>query len=386
MITEMSREAFYRRFIMVDIEGFARPEWNDLVRARLRERLHKLFDHALARASIEVPRPWRDAGDGMVLILDDSSVSTIRLLHPLVSVFADRLSHNNQMAPPTERLRVRLVVDAAEVIQDAFGHTGEGLNHAARLLNAQAGRMILRAVPEADVVLLVSDQFYQRIIKHASEEVDPTGYQRVLVEEKETRTLAWAYLPGVTPQPDLSGLPNAVLASSGHADQSFRVIKEQRRVPRTLRRWGVIALAPIVLAVAVTGSTIAWHRGLAAETPAKVITVYNKVTNGAADMREDKPAYLSTLTQNYCKMFGCNLPSTDMLSGAKINAVCQTPGARTTNGEDGSAEDDANPNLYESTLWYGIRWPDGRFGYISEVWIQARYRGGLGLPQCRHQN
>jgi hypothetical protein len=38
---------------------------------------------------------------------------------------------------------------------------------------------------------------------------------------------------------------------------------------------------------------------------------------------------------------------------------CSTTGARTTNGNDHDAVDDANPELHGSTRWYGIR-PPGR--------------------------
>jgi hypothetical protein len=113
------------------------------------------------------------------------------------------------------------------------------------------------------------------------------------------------------------------------------------------------------------------------------VVVYNKVTNDAATMREDNtPAYLSSQTRNYCRTSGCMLAGTDMGSGAHITAVCQSTGDRTTNGIDGNAIDDANPGLFESTRWYGIRWSDGRLGYISEVWVEPGYRGGLGLPAC----
>jgi hypothetical protein len=111
------------------------------------------------------------------------------------------------------------------------------------------------------------------------------------------------------------------------------------------------------------------------------VTVDNRVTNGVG-MREDTPAYLSSVTQNYCKRDGCALAGTDMSSGARITAICQTAGVRTTNGHDGNVSDDTNPELYSSTRWYGIRWSDGRFGYLSEVWLKAADRGGLGLPNC----
>jgi hypothetical protein len=122
------------------------------------------------------------------------------------------------------------------------------------------------------------------------------------------------------------------------------------------------------------------------QTPAqptpRTVTVYNRVANGPTAMREDTPAYLSTVTRNYCKRDGCSLAGTDMGTGARITAYCQTFGSRTTNGWDANPSDDSNPNLYASTRWYGIRWGDGRTGFLSEVWIQASDRGGLGMPAC----
>lgn len=114
----------------------------------------------------------------------------------------------------------------------------------------------------------------------------------------------------------------------------------------------------------------------------RTIVVDNRVTNGSSQMREDTPAYLSTMTKNFCKRDGCALGGTDVGSGATLTAECTLLGDRTTNGQDNSSIDDGNPGLYSSTRWYGIRWGDGRFGYISEVWIASQHRGGLGLRAC----
>jgi len=116
---------------------------------------------------------------------------------------------------------------------------------------------------------------------------------------------------------------------------------------------------------------------------AVTLTVYNKVTNGPSEMREDTPAYLSTRPANYCKRDGCAIGGTDRNTGGTFSpAVCTVLAARTTNGHDGNANDDGNPGLYNSTRWYGIRLGDGRVGYISEVWIEPAQRGGLALPGC----
>jgi hypothetical protein len=119
-------------------------------------------------------------------------------------------------------------------------------------------------------------------------------------------------------------------------------------------------------------------------TPARrVITVDNRVTNGMG-MREDStPVRLTTKPWTHCTSRGCNINGTERSSGQPYDAaVCQTTGERTTNGNDSDPSDDANPERFESTRYYGVRLSTGTFGFVSEVWIRAGDRGGLGLPAC----
>jgi hypothetical protein len=115
-----------------------------------------------------------------------------------------------------------------------------------------------------------------------------------------------------------------------------------------------------------------------------VITVYNKVTNGPTQMREDSvPARLTTQPWTFCTSRGCNINGTERSTGGTYDAaVCQTTGERTTNGNDSDPSDDSNPDLYTSASYYGVQLTNGTFGYVSWVWIQASDRGGLGLPPC----
>lgn len=110
------------------------------------------------------------------------------------------------------------------------------------------------------------------------------------------------------------------------------------------------------------------------------VVVDNRVTAGTS-MREDSSAYLTELPR-LCRR-ECALEQTDLHSGAKLTALCHTVGDEITNGHRGDPADDTNPHLYTSSLWYKIRWPDGRTGFLSEVWIRSADRGGLGLPLCR---
>jgi hypothetical protein len=64
-VHKMHDEPVYRGIFGIDIEGFNRAEWTDPTRARLRARLHRLVDQALARAEIDQALTARsDTGDG----------------------------------------------------------------------------------------------------------------------------------------------------------------------------------------------------------------------------------------------------------------------------------------------------------------------------------
>lgn len=118
--------------------------------------------------------------------------------------------------------------------------------------------------------------------------------------------------------------------------------------------------------------------------PGKVIVVDNRVTSGKR-MREDKePARLTTKPVAGCERRGCDIPNTERVSGHSFNAaVCQRRGEEITNGDNNSSADDDNPRLVTSTRYYGVRlMASDTFGYVNEVWIARRDRGGLGLPTC----
>ena len=48
-----------------------------------------------------------------------------------------------------------------------------------------------------------------------------------------------------------------------------------------------------------------------------------------------------------------------------------------------SPESTQNPRRANSTLWYRVTLPDGRTGYLREIYVVPEDRGGKGLPACR---
>jgi hypothetical protein len=71
-----------------------------------------------------------------------------------------------------------------------------------------------------------------------------------------------------------------------------------------------------------------------------------------------------------------------MASGALLAAACQTTGNEMVNYNLDSAASRSNPHRVRSNLWYRVTLPDGRSGYLAEIYVAPRDRGGLGLAVC----
>ena len=160
----------------------------------MRVGLHRILGNAMRAAGIEPQNvELSESGDGVLMLLDPR-ISKARLLHPLVPRLGSGLARYNRTAPGSERLRLRMVVHAGELLQDAHGRTGEDLVLAFRLLDSDVARVYL-AQTTADLVLVVSDAIYQGVVKHGYGAIDPARFQSVWISAKETSTRAWLHIP-----------------------------------------------------------------------------------------------------------------------------------------------------------------------------------------------
>jgi hypothetical protein len=111
------------------------------------------------------------------------------------------------------------------------------------------------------------------------------------------------------------------------------------------------------------------------------VIVQNKVAVGSSALIGDStPAYLSSRPIPYCSTNGCEIKGTDMQSGAELPVSCWVRGTQMTNENTHSPGINRNPHGVISSRWYRGSWPNGKHGYLSEVYIEPKYRGGLGLP------
>jgi tetratricopeptide (TPR) repeat protein len=211
------QEPVHRGILGIDIQGFGRQEWTDPIRSNQRRRLHRLLNQALARAEIaQSSTSISDLGDGL-LLLTDATVSRVRLLHA-VTALAAALAEDNRQMRAAERLRLRVVVHAGEILRDEDGFIGHSLVEAVRILDARVSRAILDAGTAADLVLLVSEQIYQEVVRHGYAGIDPASYQPIRVQNKETRARAWVHRPNQSARPDMARVGATVIERPGGGD------------------------------------------------------------------------------------------------------------------------------------------------------------------------
>jgi class 3 adenylate cyclase len=191
----------HRAVVALDIEhSTSRP---DPVKAELRSKLYELFDEALLAAGIR--RRYRDQftdrGDGILaLIRPVDQAPKTALLKTAVPALSQLLADYNESLPrasrPQRQLRVRAVVHAGEVHYDANGCFGEALDIAFRLLDAAVVKKALRAAADP-LVLVISGDIYQAIVRHGYEGIDPHAFQPLVrIHVADHRYPGWIYVPG----------------------------------------------------------------------------------------------------------------------------------------------------------------------------------------------
>ena len=177
--------------------------------------------------------------------------------------------------------------------------------------------------------------------------------------------------------------------------------RDAKEIPPPRRRTRWLPFAAIALVAALAGSAItaavvtSLTRASPAPTPtvtqpdittpvpSAVIMVQNKVALGSDQwVEDDSPAYLSSKRIPSCAKNDCKLPGTEMASGVLLVAICHADGIMMYNYNLDAPESKTNPNRAESALWYQVVLPDGRVGFLSEVYVAASDRGGKRLAIC----
>ena len=189
----MRLDPLHHTIIATDVERSSSR--NDVLLLQMRRDLRDMLSDTLARQGIELDELTTiDDGDGFRLLLP-SRISPSAALDPFIGRLGIELRMHRARSSQANRLRLRVAVHAGLLHREPGGtYTGTPLKECARLLDAPAGRELLRSSPGTNLVLLVSDSFYTTVVRNDGS-LDPAAFRRIPVLVKETDEHAWAYLP-----------------------------------------------------------------------------------------------------------------------------------------------------------------------------------------------
>lgn len=217
-LTNVLWEPRHHAIITLDIEGFGSPTRTDPIRAGLRKALAELIHVAVDR--LQVPNAVAaegDTGDGKWLLFR-SDLSKSALLNTLTPTIEAALRHHNQSASTAATLRLRIGVHHGEItVGEDGGYSGEPLNHAFRIIDNEVVRNAL-AHTTNDMVVAISDDFFQKVVKPGFGALNPDTYSPVKITVKETTATVWLNVSNVPVE-----LPTARKVPTQGSDHALEV-------------------------------------------------------------------------------------------------------------------------------------------------------------------
>ena len=170
---------------VVDIERFGAR--SDQMQSVLRRRLRELLDGALEAVGVV------DRGDG-VAVLIDPLVGRQRLTVAFVTALREELRRYGVQVRGEASIRLRLSLHAGEVSEDRHGFSGTALNAACRVVDHQALRDLLASVPDAEMVVALTDEWHRAVVGGGW--VDGGGYRALDVPVRDVDGPLHVTVPG----------------------------------------------------------------------------------------------------------------------------------------------------------------------------------------------
>ncbi len=190
--------------LFTDVAGYGDPNRNDGDRNVVRTALYEIVRSALEASGV----PWaacyhEDRGDGIIVVVPPT-VSTVRVVDPLIGELASRLRQYNRRASDVVRIQLRAALHVGPVGRDTEGLTGQAIITTARILDAQPLRDRL-AAQQADLGFAASDYVYEHVVRNRPGRTDPTTFEHIQCQVKQIQVSAWVHLAGPPPGPDRDG-------------------------------------------------------------------------------------------------------------------------------------------------------------------------------------
>lgn len=260
----------HRTIFVVDVEGFGNRDRNNRHQATVRDGLYRTVEEAFREAEI----PWdadacEDRGDGMFVLIPPEVPKSL-FVEALPTALVAGLQAYNGTRVLQEQIRLRMALNAGEVIYDRHGVTGASINLAFRLVDARPLKDAL-ARSSGALAIIVSSWFFEEVVQHLAID-DSVRYTPVSVVIKETNTTGWVCLPD-HPFPATAVLETLPTVSTPVPQSPYKGLRAFERADRDLffGRAKVVrelvgtvaahALVPVVGASGVGKSSVV-HAGL----------------------------------------------------------------------------------------------------------------------------
>lgn len=263
----------HRTIVVFDVEGFGNYRRTNRHQVIVRGGLYQSVSVAFEQAGI----PWdpgahEDRGDG-IFVLIPPEVPKSLFVELLPSALVTALNAHNRTHPYEERIRLRMSLHAGEVHYDRYGVTGNSINRAFRLIDAQPLKAALAGSPGV-LAIIASSWFFHEVVRHAPADVS-AGYRPVLATTKEGTEPGWVCLPD-HPRPAVVAAPDSsqreVPAAAASPYKGLRAFEKQDKdlffgretaVRELMDAVAASALVPVVGASGIGKSSLV-HAGLLA--------------------------------------------------------------------------------------------------------------------------
>ena len=179
----------------VDIAGFNGWQRDDDIRMYIHKSLYEMMQAAFDRSEV----PWsgcahEDRGDG-VLVVVPPTIPAAGLVDPIPDRLRGLIRRHNRVSCEAAHIQLRVAAHVGPVHHDGHGFVGQDVSLLYRLLDARSLKRML-SESGAEVAFIASSYLYENVVLRRPSLIDPALFQRLAVQVKETRTRAWAYVPG----------------------------------------------------------------------------------------------------------------------------------------------------------------------------------------------
>jgi hypothetical protein len=167
----------------------------------------------LEQASVN---PQREE-DGKIMLLP-SGIDEPRVVAELVQALYAEISRANSDRGPRSRRRLRVAFHEGLTMLRGERFIGDAVATARMLCDSAPCRRALRDTPDAQLVMIVSQQIFDDDVAHGHGNLPATQFTGVTTAGRRgSRLPAWIYLPGLGPT-DMAGSSNPAGGLPGHRD------------------------------------------------------------------------------------------------------------------------------------------------------------------------